>query len=98
MQLDWSVLKPVDIGGNFQRGYEIADQYIQKQQLKSALAAYSQDPANPEAQHALASVSPEYAMQLGQYRMEAPQREAAQQEKLTERQRQNMILGGKILR
>ncbi len=98
LDINWGLLQPVDVGGNFQRGFEMGQQRIQKQQMKSALAAYSQDPTNPEAQNALASVSPEYAMQLGQYRMEAPQREAAQQEKISERQRQNLIMGGKILR
>ncbi len=98
LDIDWGILKPVDIGANFQSGFQMGQQMREKAQMKSALAAYSQDPNNPEVQNALASVDDRFAMQLGQYRAGAPEREAAQQEKLTEKHRENIVMGAKLIR
>lgn len=52
--IDWSIIQaagPVDIAGNFARGYDIADKIITGVHQKNALAALAQ---NPDDQNALA--------------------------------------------
>jgi len=78
VEINWSILQPVDIGGNFQTGFAMGQQLVQKAKLKSALAAYVQDPTNPQAQNALAMASPEFGMRLAGSRT---QQAAAEQER-----------------
>jgi hypothetical protein len=79
MSINWSLLQPVDIGGMFQKGYQQGQQMVEQARVKSALAAFSQDPTNPEALNALAAASPEFAMKLGVHRMDVAQKEAERQ-------------------
>ncbi len=80
LDINWSLFQPVDIGAKFQQGFEMGRARLEKQQMKSALAAYSQDPTNPQAQNALAAASPQFAMQIA----EQKSRQAAE---MAERQR-----------
>lgn len=105
MEVNWSILQPVDVAGNVQRGFEMGQQMVEKHQLKSALAAYSQDPTNPANEAALASASPDFAMQLPELRqrrqrqaIDDQQRAAEQQQKLIDRHRENIINGAKLIR
>lgn len=74
MEINWGLLQPVDIGGNFHAGFQMGQQLVEKERMKSALAAYAQDPTNPQVQNALASLSPQFAMHLGQSRAEETSR------------------------
>lgn len=60
----WDLLQPVDIGGNFQAGFQTGKEIVRRHKLQGALVAYSQDPTDPEAENALAALSPEFAMRL----------------------------------
>jgi len=88
-EINWNLLQPVDIGANFQTGFAMGQQLVQKAKLKSALAAYSQDPTNPAAVNALAAASPEFAYKMASTRAELA---AKAQEKAVERARIGGIL------
>jgi hypothetical protein len=61
MPLDWSILntnQPVDIGGNFARGYQIGQAIVDKYHERNALAALAQTPNDPTALATLYKVNP----------------------------------------
>lgn len=77
--IQWNLLQPVDIGGSIQAGYQLGSETARKERMKGALAAFSADPTNPEAQNALAAYSPEFAMRLaGQRANQAAQQQERQ--------------------
>lgn len=84
MEINWDILKPsvigalppVDVAGNVQAGFQMSQQMIEKARVKSALAAYATDPADPAVQNALAAVSPQFAMNLGEQRYKLAERDA----------------------
>lgn len=76
MEIDWSILKPVDVPGNIQAGFQLGQQMIEKVRVKSALAAYAANPMDPGAQNALAAVSPQFSMSIAQHRRELMERDA----------------------
>jgi hypothetical protein len=60
--LDWSILNssgPVDIAGNFARGYQIGSAIIDKFHERNALAALAQQPNDPRALSTLYQVNPQ---------------------------------------
>jgi hypothetical protein len=62
MGLDWSILRsdgPVDIAGNFARGYQIGSAIIDKYHERNALAALAQQPNDPRALSMLYQVNPQ---------------------------------------
>lgn len=66
MPLDWSILRtdqPVDIAGNFARGYQVASTLIDKFHERNALATLAQAPNDPSALATLYQVNPS----LGQH-------------------------------
>lgn len=61
MPLDWSILRtnqPVDIAGNFARGYQIGQAVVDKYHERNALAALAQTPNDPAALSMLYQVNP----------------------------------------
>ena len=76
MGVNWSLLQPVDIGGMFAQGYERGQQMVERERAKSALAAFSANPMDPQAQNALAAVSPEFAMKLAMSKQELAMKQA----------------------
>lgn len=76
MGVNWSLLQPVDIGGMFRQGYEQGQQMVERARAKSALAAFTANPSDPEAQSALAAASPEFALKLAGHRWEQQEKEA----------------------
>lgn len=65
--LDWSILRtnePVDIAGNFARGYQVATALIDKIHEKNALAALANNPGDPVAMSHLYAVNPGVASHM----------------------------------
>lgn len=79
--INWSLLQPVDYGANVLRGYQIGEGLVRKHKFQSALAAYSQNPDDPNAQNALASASPEFAMRLPEMRLRQQKATQEQQDR-----------------
>ena len=69
VDINWGLLQPVDIGANFQSGFAMGQQVVEKHKLKSALAAYAQNPNDPAAVGALSDASPQFAMQQAEQRL-----------------------------
>ena len=66
MAIDWSILNasgPVDIAGNFARGYQMGQAIVDKYHERNALASLAADPTNSQALGVLYQVDP----QLGHY-------------------------------
>lgn len=97
MDLDWSLLRPVDIGANFQTGFQMGQQLVEKAKLKSALAAYAMNPG-PQTENALAAASPEFAAQLPELRSRRQQTEVERQQALVAQHRDNILKGAEIIR
>lgn len=74
--IDWSILKPVDIGGAIQAGYQYTSDLVRKKKMEGALAAYAADPTNPDTQGMLAALSPQFAYQLGNHRAQMAEKQA----------------------
>lgn len=67
MALDWSILRsngPVDIAGNFARGYEMSTKIISDIRQRQALGELAADPDNPNALAALYRTNPEMGMRM----------------------------------
>lgn len=67
MGIDWSIIRstgPVDIAGNFARGYDIADKLITNIHEKNALGALSQNPDDRNALAALYRANPQEAARM----------------------------------
>jgi hypothetical protein len=65
--IDWSILRenaPVDIAGNFTRGYEIGSKIVDHLHQSNALAALSGNPDDQGALAALYRVNPEAAIRM----------------------------------
>ncbi len=78
--INWDLLgPPVDIGAHFQAGLEKGRAMRRQAATESALAAYAKDPTNPESENALAALSPEFAMNLGQRRSQKASQQAERQ-------------------
>jgi hypothetical protein len=61
MPLDWSILQstgPVDIAGNFARGYKMADDIVTKIHERNALGYLAQNPDDPHAMAQLWQANP----------------------------------------
>jgi hypothetical protein len=86
MAVNWDLFRPVDTGAMWRRGWERGRARRKEYDLKNALSAFGADPSNPQAQSALAQLSPEFAMKLASHRWELQQKEA-------ERQRIGALLG-----
>jgi hypothetical protein len=87
MAINWSILQPVDVGARFNEGWDRGTAMREKAELKSALAAYGQDPTNPDAQSALAAASPQFAAKMAEQRWK-------EQADIRERQRLASFFGG----
>jgi hypothetical protein len=87
MAIRWDLLQPVDIGARFNQGYQMGQQMVERERVKSALSAFAANPTDPAAQNALAAASPEFAMKLASHNWE-------RQEKEAERQRIASFYGG----
>lgn len=62
MSLDWSILRsngPVDIAGNFARGYAIADKIVSQVHERNALGHLATNPGDPDALAQLYQANPE---------------------------------------
>lgn len=86
MPVNWNLFTPVDISGKFDEGWDRGTAMREKQELKSALAAFSQNPSDPRAQSALARVSPQFAAQMAQQQWK-------EQAAIRERERIGALLG-----
>jgi len=86
MPINWNLFTPVDTGARFTEGFERGQAQRKERDLKSALAAFGADPSNPQAQSALAQLSPEFAMKMASHRWELQEKEA-------ERRRIGALLG-----
>jgi len=67
MAIEWSILRssgPVDIAGNFARGYKMAREIRDDISERNALAAYAAHPGDPNARAALYRVNPALAAKL----------------------------------
>lgn len=85
--LDWSILRtnePVDIAGNFARGYQVATGIMDKIHEKNALAALAQNPDDPIAMNHLYAANPAAAAHMAA--MSAARRKALQDQQDRERQ------------
>jgi hypothetical protein len=63
-ELDWSILRtnqPVDIAGNFARGYQLSTAIMDKFHERNALAALANSPNDPSALAKLYQVNPQLA-------------------------------------
>jgi hypothetical protein len=61
MPLDWSILQstgPVDVAGNFARGFQMGQVIVDKYHERNALAALAQHPNDPQALSMLYQVNP----------------------------------------
>jgi len=76
MPINWNLFTPVDTGAMWRQGWERGQAKGKERRLSSALAAFGANPSDPQAQSALASLSPEFAMKLGANRWELQQKEA----------------------
>lgn len=94
VDINWSLLRPVDIGGEFQAGLEHGRQTVRRQQQENALAAYARD-RNPQALNALSAAGePMLAMQLGDRDAERQSKTAAAQ---LEQHRERIQIGAKLI-
>jgi hypothetical protein len=80
--LDWSILRsngPVDIAGNFARGYQIGSAIIDKFHERNALAALAQQPNDPRALSTLYQVNPQLGAHFEErgQQLEASRRQSA---------------------
>jgi hypothetical protein len=62
--VNWNMFTPVDVGARFDEGWKEGRAKRDERDLKSALAAYSENPEDPEATSALARLSPQFASQM----------------------------------
>lgn len=76
MAVRWDLLQPVDVGARFQQGFEQGRQMVERERAKSALAAFSANPMDPQAQNALAALSPEFSMRLAMQKQELAMKRA----------------------
>jgi hypothetical protein len=86
VDINWGILRPVDVGGEMQRGYEQGRQ----RHAENALSQYAQNPNDPKSLNALAKYAPQQALQVRQ--QQAAAAKAAQGE-----QRDEMLIMGKLL-
>jgi len=70
-EVDFSQLRVPDIGAAFQQGY-------QQKRKQNALAAYAQNPDNPQALNALAEFNPEFVVQAKKLQLQEQQAKAKQ--------------------
>lgn len=80
MAIDWSLLRdnaPVDIAGNFARGYKMADEIVSKISERNALGYLAQNPDDPAALARLYQVNPGQAAVME--KMNMARHEAARQ-------------------
>lgn len=76
MAINWGLIgEPVDIGAKFREGWDRVKVQQREAQLQGALKAYAADPMNPQAQGALAALSPQFAVQFGQQKMAQAERQ-----------------------
>jgi len=87
MPINWNLFTPVDTGAMWRQGWERGQAKGKERRLSSALAAFGANPSDPQAQSALAQLSPEFAMKMASHRWELQEKEA-------ERQRIGALLGG----
>lgn len=66
MAVNWGLGAPVNVGGMFTQGFEHGQQVARERQTDQALAAFTQDPENPQAINALMRVNPRVGFQLYQ--------------------------------
>lgn len=94
VDINWGILRPVDIGGAFNTGFERGRQTVRQGQQENALAAYAQN-RDPNALNALAAAGePMLAMQLGDRDAERRQRAQAAQ---LEQHRERIQIGAKLI-
>lgn len=78
VNVNFGILQPVDVGGEFRRGYEDG----RRMRAQDAFSQYVQNPDNPETLNALAKYAPQQAYQIKQ-----------QQEARTQAARQQQMVG-----
>lgn len=76
MTIQWNLLKQYDIGGAFKAGLEEGLEKRRQGQVQAALAAYAQNPSDPAVQGALAELSPQFALQMGNDKLAAQAEDA----------------------
>jgi hypothetical protein len=67
MALDWSIIQsngPVDVAGNFARGFQMGEAIVDKFHERNALAALASNPDDPQARAALYQSNPSIAAHL----------------------------------
>jgi hypothetical protein len=104
-QINWNLLgPPVNIGESFQLGLETARAARRKQQEENALAAYGQNPNDPQALAGVTALNPLLGMRLQDQAAQQQQRarqarveEAKAKAELTERQRETIKIGARLL-
>lgn len=71
MNIDWSILQPVDIGAHFQQGFQTGRAARDKAEMKNVLAGLASNPGDANALNALTQLNPEMGMQYRQQQNEA---------------------------
>lgn len=73
MNLDWNLLRPVDIGARFSEGVQQGRALRIQGAQDSALATLARDPSNPSALAGLTAVNPELGMRVQKAALEREQ-------------------------
>lgn len=79
MAVNWGIGAPVNVGAMFTQGFEHGQQQAKERATDNALAAYAQNPNDPNAVNALMRVNPRIGFQLHQDQQKNQKQERVKQ-------------------